>query len=146
MQVNNWNDKTPEFVQRWISQHITDAQVLGTPKSESIRPWAWFQGSRRTGHAAAAGHAEALQTRCCTLTRGRLHFISVCACLHSTSLLLPPNRARQAAGKPLLLEEFGVWSGDGQERTQYYRQILNLVQQARAGRGPFTCITSPSLL
>lgn len=36
----------------------------------------------------------------------------------------------QAAGKPLLLEEFGVWSGNGQERTQYYRQILSLVQQA----------------
>lgn len=44
----------------------------------------------------------------------------------------PSDRADQAAGKPLLLEEFGVWSGDGQERTQYYRQILDLVQQVGA--------------
>lgn len=66
-QVNNWNDRSPEFVQRWISQHIADAQ---------------------------------------------------------------------AAGKPLLLEEFGVWSGDGQERTQYYRQILDLVQQNAQADGP----------
>lgn len=65
--VNNWNDRSPEFVQRWISQHIADAQ---------------------------------------------------------------------AAGKPLLLEEFGVWSGDGQERTQYYRQILDLVQQNAQADGP----------
>jgi hypothetical protein len=46
----------------------------------------------------------------------------------------PPAAARraQAAGKPLLLEEFGVWGGQREERNTYYRLIYDAIAQVPA--------------
>lgn len=39
--MNNWNDKSPEFVQRWISQHIDDAQVQRILRTSRVLLYGW---------------------------------------------------------------------------------------------------------
>ena len=46
---------------------------------------------------------------------------------------LEPFVPAQAAGKPLLLEEFGVWGGDKAERGRLYNQVHEAVTEARQG-------------
>ena len=35
----------------------------------------------------------------------------------------------QAAGKPLLMEEFGVWDGAKEEQLQYYSLVYDLLSE-----------------
>ena len=46
------------------------------------------------------------------------------SCPHAA--ILPPP---QAAGKPLLMEEFGAWDGAKEEQLQYYSLVYDLISE-----------------
>lgn len=47
----------------------------------------------------------------------------------TTQLTNPCTRHVQAVDKPLLMEEFGVWGGNGDEQQQYYRLIYDAIAE-----------------
>lgn len=52
----------------------------------------------------------------------------------------------QALGKPLLMEEFGVWGGDSSEQQLYYRLVYDTIAEVSRGGGlgmPYGGCTMP---
>ena len=42
----------------------------------------------------------------------------------------------QALGKPLILEEFGVWNGNSEEQQSFYSLIYDTIAENAAAGGP----------